>query len=343
MATRGMLSLTMKDYLKRLGPDHQIGPVVEILDETNEINDDAMYLQANNINTHRTVIRTGLPEAYWRYVNQGVPTSKSATKQVDDKIGMLEAWSVVDASLAALNGTTREFMYSEEYPFIEVMGQTAARTIFYGDLAVEPAAFQGLTPRYSTQDKLEAANAENVLDYGGTGANCTSIWLLVWGDQSLHMIYPKGSELGLKREKINGGQPMPVPDENGNDFMAYKTHYKWDLGLTLRDWHYCVRICNVDMNDLAAITQGGAATPAMQKLGRIMTNAYNLVPNINRGRAAFYMNRDCRTIIDHIASEKNNVMLSIEQFEGKKIASFKGIPIRRCDCLGAESIVPPAP
>ena len=340
MATRGMMSLTLKDYMKRLGPKHDIGPIVEILDETNEVNDDAMYLEANNITSHRTIIRTGQPEVFWRMLNQGVPRSKSTTKQVDDRIGMLETWSVVDEKLAKLNGTTKEFMYSEEYAFIESMSQEVARTIFYGDLQVNAASFLGLAPRYSTRNKADAASAENVLDYGGTGSNCTSIWLSVWGDQSLHMIYPKGSTIGLSRNLVQGGAALPVPDEFGNEYMALKTHYQWDLGLCLRDWRYCVRIANVDMNDLAGIVTNGAVTATAQKLVRIMIQAYNQIPNINRGKAAWYMNRECSTILDLIAAEKSNVNLTIETFEGKKVTTFKGVPIRRCDCLGQEAVIP---
>lgn len=333
----------MKDYLKRLGPDHAVSPIIEVLDETNEINDDAMYLEANNITSHRTTIRTGLPEAYWRTLNMGVPRSKSVTRQIDDRIGMLETWSVVDAALAEMNGTTREFMYSEEYAFIEAINQRTARSIFYGDLAVAPAGFLGLAPRYSTLDPAVAASADNVFDYGGTGQNVTSIWLLTWGDQSLHMIYPKGSDLGLSRKTLNGGEPMDVPDENGDEFMAYKTHYQWKLGLCLRDWRYCARICNVDMTDLDTIIASGAAAATAQKLVRIMIRAYNKIPNVNRGRAAWYMNKDCATILDLVAAEKSNVNLTIGEFEGKEVTRFKGLPIRRCDCLGVETAIPPKP
>ena len=177
MPILGMRSLTLGDYAKRLGPDNRIGRVIEMLEKTNEVLEDAMFLEANNNTTHRTVIRTGLPESYWRTLNRGVPKSKSRTVQVDDRIGMLETWSVIDSALADLNGEQGEFLLSEELAFLESMNQEAAKTIFYGDLKDNAVAFHGLSPRYSTLDTAKAETAKNIVDAGGSGSNCTSAWL----------------------------------------------------------------------------------------------------------------------------------------------------------------------
>lgn len=32
--------------------------------------------------------------------------------------------------------------------------------------------------------------------------------------------------------------------------QAYQTHYKWACGLTVRDWRFVVRICNIDVTKL---------------------------------------------------------------------------------------------
>lgn len=346
MGTRGMLAVTMTDWLKRTDAKENIdaSAIVEILNEENQVLNDAMYLEANGVTSHRTVVRTGLPTPAWRLLNYGVPRSKSTTKQVDDRIGMLESFALVDESLANLNGQTREFMLSEESAFIEAMGQEVAKTIFYGDLENNPASFMGLTPRYATLDKQEAKSAENVIDYGGTNpATCTSVWLTVWGDKSLHLIFPKGSPVGLQRKVLNGGEAMDVTDENGDEFMGIKTHYKWDLGLVLRDWRYCGRICNIDTDDLVTMMNSGAAIASINKLYRYMIELYNRIPNVNRGRAVWNMPREIMSMLDMIAAEKTNVNLTIGEFEGKKVTMFKGIPCHRCDALEiGEAIVPAA-
>ena len=67
--------------------------VRHILVRPNEILDDAVFIEGNLPTGHRVTIRTGLPPVYWRSLNQGVPRSKSMTAQVDETIGMLEAYS----------------------------------------------------------------------------------------------------------------------------------------------------------------------------------------------------------------------------------------------------------
>ena len=330
MSTVGMRSLTLADYAKRLGPDKQIGRVMEILEQSNEVLEDAMFLEANNVTTHRTVIRTGLPESYWRTLNRGVPKSKSRTVQVDDRIGILETWSVVDSALADLNGQQADFLLSEERAFLESMNQEVAKTIFYGDITDNAAAFQGLAPRYSTMTQSKAENARNIVDAGGTGNSCTSAWLCVWGDLSLHLIYPKGTTTGLRREYLGR---CPVVDDDANEFMGYKTNYSWSLGLVVRDWRYVVRVANIDTAQLDAMISSGGALASGQALIRSMIKAHNLVPNIRLGRAAWYMNRSVKTLIDLMAAEKSNVNLTMANFAGETVTAFKGVPIRQCDAL----------
>ena len=53
---------------------------------------------------------------------------------------------------------------------------------------------------------------------------------------------------------------------------------------------------------------------------------------------AFFGNREVQTYLDILASKKTNVRLSIDEFGGKKITHFWGVPILRCDAiLGTES------
>lgn len=132
-----------------------------------------------------------------RLLNYGVQPSKSTTVQVTDSVGMLETYAEVDKSLADLNGNTAEFRLSEDRAFIEAMNQQMAQTLFYGDSSVNPQQFMGLSSRYSS---LSAGNAQNIIDAGGTGTDNTSIWLVVWGENTVHGIFPKGQKAGIQME-----------------------------------------------------------------------------------------------------------------------------------------------
>ena len=93
MATLASGALTLADWAKRLDPDGKVPVVAELLSQSNEILEDAVFMEGNLPTGHRTVIRTGLPTAYWRSINQGIPTSKSTTVQVDESVGMLESYA----------------------------------------------------------------------------------------------------------------------------------------------------------------------------------------------------------------------------------------------------------
>ena len=123
MAALGAGALTLADWAKRLDPDGKVPVVAELLSQTNEILEDAVFMEGNLPTGHRVTVRTGLPSVYWRSLNAGVPTSKSTTAQVDEACGMLEAYSAVDKDLADLNGNSASFRLSEDQAFLEAMNQ----------------------------------------------------------------------------------------------------------------------------------------------------------------------------------------------------------------------------
>ncbi len=320
MSLIGTTAVTLADIAKRTDPNGKIDAIVELLSQTNEILEDMPFVEGNLPTGHKTIIRTGLPTAAWRLLNYGVPQSKSKTQPVTDTCGMLEAYAEIDKSLADLNGNAASFRLSEDRAFLEAMNQEMATTLFYGDTAKNPERFLGLSARYPTLDKTKSATAENVIDAGGTVANkLTSIWLVCWGDQTAHGIYPKGSKAGF--EHNDKGQ-VTLFDPNNNKYEGYRTHYKWDIGLTLRDWRYVVRVANID---LAGITD--------DKLVGALVEAVEALPNQKLGRAVFYMNRQARTRLRNALRRGTNVHLSLSEAAGKSVLSFDEIPVKRCDSL----------
>ncbi len=79
---------------------------------------------------------------------------------------------------------------------------------------------------------------------------------------------------------------------------------------------YCVRICNIDISDLVADTNGSTV-----KLIEAMVRAVHRIPNLRMGRAAFYMNRTIAECLDIQAMNKNNVRLKIQEYDGEFITS----------------------
>jgi hypothetical protein len=290
-----------------------------------------VFKEGNLPTGERVVIRTGLPGVYWRALNQGIPSSKSTTAQIDEACGILEARSEVDKDLAMLNGNTAQFRLSEDTAFLEAMNQTQAETMFYGNPGTDPKKFLGLAPRYGD---LSADNAVNILNAGGSGSDNASVYLVVWGDNTVYCPFPKGSKAGLTHEDLG---EQTVYNSDGTRLQAFATRYQWKNGLVVKDWRYVVRICNIDISDLLAgsNTQASTASTALIKL---MARALYRIPNMAMGRAAFYMNRTVHSGLSIAALDKSQSVLAIQeglsQFgSAQSYLSFLGVPLRRVDAL----------
>jgi hypothetical protein len=339
MATLSTTNLTLADWAKRTDPDGRVPVIAELLSQSNEILEDCVFKEGNLPTGERVVIRTGLPSVYWRALNQGIPNSKSTTAQVDEACGILEARSEVDKDLAMLNGNTAQFRLSEDVAFLEAMNQTQATTMFYGNPATDPKQFLGLAPRYSSLSGSN--NAQNVITAGGSGSDNTSIYLVVWGDQTVYCPFPKGSSAGLIHEDLG---EQTVYNSDGTRLQAYATRYQWKNGLVVKDWRYVVRICNIDISDLMAQTTTQAST-AGTAIIKLMSRALYRIPNMGMGRAAFYMNRTVHSGLAIAALDKSQAVLKVNdglsQF-GTPYSwlTYQGVPCRRVDAIiNTESVV----
>jgi hypothetical protein len=327
MSTLGGSNPTLLDIAKRLDPNGRVSAVAEMLSQENEILADMPYYEGNLPTGHRTTVRTGLPTAAWRKLNKGIAASKSHTAQIDEACGMLEATSLVDVEVAKLNGNTAEFRLSEATAFIESMNQTMASTLFYGDTALHPERFLGLAPRFDDVPTTAngAENKDNVIDAGGTGADNTSIWLVGWGQKSVHGIYPKGSQAGLQH--MDKGEQR-VLDSDSNSYYALCDWYQWKNGIVLKDWRYVVRIANIDVSDLTKNAASGA------DLIDLMTRSLERIHSLEGVTPVFYCNRTIRSFLrrQHVAKIAGST-LSWDMVGGKRIGHFCEVPLRRTDAL----------
>ena len=114
-------NLTLLDVAKRLDPNGNAATIVELLNQNNEMLMDIPYVEGNLPTGHRITQRVGLPDVYFRKLNQGVPTSKSRTVQVDEACGLLEARGSIDIELVKLNGNSASYRMQENMAFIEAI------------------------------------------------------------------------------------------------------------------------------------------------------------------------------------------------------------------------------
>lgn len=327
MAVLASNNPTLLDHAQALDPDGSVAAVVELLNQSNEMLADMTFIEGNLPTGHRHTVRTGIPAPTWRRLYGGVQPTKSKRAQVTDSTGMLESYAEIDKALADLNGNTAEFRLSESRAHLEGMTQSLQETAIYGDTTTNPERFDGLATRYSS---LSAENADNIIDAAGSGSDNRSIWLVVWGSDTCHGIIPKGSTAGIQ---VNDKGQVTIEDVDGSGgrMEAYRTHFRLDAGLTVRDWRYVVRICNIDKSLLTADVSTGANLPDL------MFEAMDLIPNMGVGRPAFYMSRDVRTKFrQQLSYATKQSTLATEDVGGVKSTMFNEVPIRRVDKLSVD-------
>jgi len=318
--------VTLLDVAKTLDPDGKTAAVAELLSQDNEMLLDMPWYEGNLPTGHRVTTRTGLPEPVWRKLNGGVPPSKATTAQLDEACGILEARSEIDKDLAMLNGNTPQFRLLQAKAHLEAMNQRMQQQVIYGDRST-PEAFVGLSPRYDDVPTTVggAATKDNVIDAGGTGTDNSSIWLIGWGANTIHGIYPKGSQAGLIHNDLG---ELDAFDSSMNRFRAYGDQYQWKAGIAVHDWRYAVRIANIDNSDLTKNASAGA------DIIDLMTQALELIHSLNGVTPVFYVPRRIRSFLRRQTVNKVAAStLSYDNVAGKPALMFGEVPVRRVDAM----------
>ena len=297
---------TLVDVAKSFGPDGKVASVAELLNQSNEVLSFLPFKEGNLPTGHKGVVRTGLPNISLRSFYKGVKVGKSGRATIEDVCAMAEGRNEIDQDLAELNGNVNEFRKSESIAFVEAMNQKWAQQFLYGDSSVDPEGILGVVPRYNS---LTAQSGQNIIDAGGTGADNTSVFLMVFGENTVHGIYPKGSKAGLTQEDLG---LIDAFDDNNDRFRAYAELWKWKFGLHVRDWRYVVRIANIDVSDLTGQT-GTQAITAATWLNKLMIKALARIPSMGMGTPVFIASRTVKEMLSIGALDKSQNALSFTQ------------------------------
>jgi len=323
MATLGTNYLTLADRLKRTENGKMAAEIIEMMNETNPVMQDANALQCNDGTSHITTIRSGLPSAVFRKLYGFVPASKSTTEQVKDTTGMLETYSIADADLVDKSENPKLFRLSEASAFIEAMNQAIQDSFFYGDTKKDSAAFDGLAVRYGSISNDTKKIGSNIIDAGGTGADNTSIWFVTWGDQHTSLLYPQNSQAGIQHTDDG---ILTETNASGGKRKVYQDHYKVDIGLTVRDWRSTCRIANIDVSDLAGAS--AADIPALMLKAYYKTHKY-----AKTGKTVIYCNTDLLMYFEKQLKDKDNINFSLKEYLNEETMHFKNIPIKESDAI----------
>jgi hypothetical protein len=331
--------MTYAEWALRHDSTGKISTLVDMLSQTNGVIDDALAVECQSGNAFEYTQVTRLPTTSKRTYNRGVPASLAGVSKLVSTTSEYADWAKIDSSLAKLGGNLAALRAQEDALHMEAMSQTVASDMFYGDRSSDPTEFTGFANIYNTVSTATSEIARNVIDAGGTGSDNASMWLITWGPKQLHTIFPKGSQAGLQHKDM--GESWAT-DSNSNEYLVYRTYLEWKIGLCIHDWRFAVRACNIDVSDLA----GGSAANLINTLVR-MTHKLPVQPvgvgpvqamtksvsPIAPMRSAIYCNRTVGTYLDLQAMNKTNVLLKMEEWDGKSVTTFRGLPFRIVDAL----------
>lgn len=332
MSVLGSTFLDLIDLYKRTNAHGDMTPVIELLHKINPILQDAIAVECNMQTNHMHTVRTGLPSVAWGMLYKGITQSKSKTAQVTDTTGFVEGLSTVDERLLKLAGDKEGALrLSEALPFLEAMSQELASTLFYGNTDTDPEKFLGLAPRFNS---LSAPNGNQIINATGAGSDNTSIWIVTWAENAVHLLYPQGSAAGVTRED-KGSQR--VLDGSGNPYYAKEELFRQNVGLAVKDWRYVTRIANIDVSAMQA---------GNVKLYDYLRKAYYRHQGryASMGKTIVYCNRDVLEVLDALGSNAgaadNFIRLTPKQIEGQEVQTYRGWPVKECQALlNTEAVV----
>lgn len=321
-------AVTLLDLAKAGQLDEMTSRVVNIMTKVNPILEDMAWVEGNLPTGNKASVLSGLPDVTWRKLNYGVQPSKATFTEITDTCGMIDGYSEIDVKVANLAKDVNEYRMQQSRAHFEAMAQTLASAIFYADQTVDKEKITGLAPRYSS---LSAENGGQIISAGGSGSDNTSIWVVGWGDQQVHGIFPRNSKAGWSMKDL-GEQTSENFGGTGLKAQVYRANFSWDCGLTLLDWRYVSRLANIDMSDMATISDASSSAPNLLKLLQL---AVDQIWNIGSCRPVIYCSRRMLSYFKIALMNKSNVWLSMEDYmgTGKKQLMFDGIPIKRCDAI----------
>ena len=323
MATLAATVGTLEDLKSQMNEESVQRVMIDLLAEDNSMIKDAVYFPANNGKFHEVEVSTSLPSVYFRAINEPTPSSKGTFATVRESAAMLDTWMSLDAKLVAMRGGNK-YLKKQAKLYIEALNQQVQQSVLYGNQATKIKEFTGLAPRYAS---LSAANANNIIDAGGTGSDNTSMWLIDWSEEGCHLFYPDGSQVGLETQNYGiVPEGFGSTSFNAQSHMAvYKTQFCWDLGLVLADYRQVVRICNIDVSNLKGSSGYANLFEEAMKATSRLHNA--------SGRFYWYVNRTVEQWLKVQAYRdvKAGGGLTFDNVSGKNIMMLGGIPVHRCD------------
>ena len=343
MATVGSRYITFRDLASGRTPNGFVDrEIVDMVSQENPVLQDVLWKQCNKGREDIVTIRSGLPEAVVRAFYEGWKGSKSGKRQVANACCRVTTGIEFDWALYDSDKDKAAFLTDEQKAHSAVLGDKVAALLFYGDTADDPKGINGFAKTFGAygptsganmvaDDKVAAFYCLNGGDAAGTQAR-RSIFLVGWGANSAHGLYPEATSAGIKIGQLT---KQFVDDGAGGRLEMGLQEMNWHAGLNIRDFRFCGRICNIN---IANDPTGSGATDVTKLVRKLVTRAKS-----NGVTQRLYMSRLVFELVtEQFEKKTQGNAVKYADLEQKKDASLLGIPVAFCDCMNADETAVPA-
>lgn len=275
---------------------------------------------SNQIMSNIGVRESYLPTPGTRRFNEGVSPTASHSTPFTDPLAMVEDYSEVDYALWKIQNNPNAWRQMKDSRKIEAMTQKMEDLIFYGNIATDPAAFNGLATRFNSTTARPNGDTNtpyNVINCGGSGGDTTSVWVLELGPDKVSGIYPQNLPGGLHIEDLGKVTINSNTEAAPKYYEGLRTHFAWYMGLTVGDERCVQRYANIEIS--------GAS---------YRFDEDELIRRINRlpGGGAdpgtvILCSQGIKDDLDIRAKDKNNVWYGPDEIWGGNVTKFRGIPV----------------
>jgi len=312
----------------KVAPDgKRVGKVLDVMDKlgVRDFLKDVPYFPASHGLKHRIARTTSRTASTRRTFYKGVERSDTPSQVLWMDVVLFEQRSETDEDHIDTLENGNALRSTKDKQKAAAMQEDAVNAFFNDRVTSGGEYIEGFLgrsdtlsyPGYSTTSLPYCWN-------GGGSATLGSIYVIDWGPDSNHAIYPsvRGGKMGSLGIDVRnkGKEPKADTDSSTATYYIYVTQLKMWIGLAMNDDRRWFRIANVNC------TYGGSNTFDETLLIRALNHS-----RINKGSARMYVNPYIKSQIDIRAELKGNVNLTTKNVFGEPVMTFLGIPIRTLD------------
>lgn len=301
--------INMLDIAKRSGNETTIGIIEECIKDVPEF--DSLPFGTISGTSFKTYRRTSFAHGGFRYINEGVESSKNEGEQIEVECFPFDSNIEVDElALNGDDGSLGELMSTEGAGLLQGNLFQLAKQIYSGT-AADSKGFSGYIENVSPDMVVKASNS---------GSNLSSVWFVFRGLRGVRLIGGKNTALNVSKP-----ERVYIQDSNGKKHWGWNSNMAGWYGLQIAHSKSIARLCNV----------GATLTDEM------LTEVYYKFPSWMRPNA-IYMNTNSAAKLHKsrasVASLSNGgATVDIKSdYKAALPTDFLGIPIFVSDAIGNE-------